>query len=464
MIAFLRAGGGHPGDITVNSQVALQVGFGPLARTTFDLSLASETSDTARSALRQSGLTLVGPESLLTDLEAVTAAAAGLAAQPLDLLVVLQATFADSTMVLHLAEAVRAPLLLWAVPEARSGGRLRLNSFCGVNLAAHALTRRGQRYDYLYAPANDPQALQQVRLLARAGRAYRLLREARIGRVGENPAGLDTCQLDGEALSRCFGLQVVQIDLAQVFAGARQATPQEVDGVYDDLKTRLGGLDDVDPTAMRRTLGTYLALRQMAARQNLAGLAVRCWPEFFTDLGCAACGAMSLLTDEGIPCSCEADVNGTITQLLLQWVSGQPAFGTDVVAFDLQEDSAVVWHCGLAPLSMADPAVQPRATIHSNRHLPLLMEFPLRPGRVTLARLSEATGSYRLVVGSGEMLRAPMSFSGTSGVLRFDTPARRILDTLLGEGLEHHVSLTYGDHVPALLALARMLDLPVLQL
>lgn len=446
---------------------AFRVGFVPLARTTFDLSLASEITDTARLALRQSGLTLVGPESLVTDLEEATAAANGLAAQAIDLLVVLQATFADSTMVLRLAEAVDVPLLLWAVPEARSGGRLRLNSFCGVNLAAHALKRHAHRYDYLYAPADDPQGLDQVHLLARAGRAYRLLREARIGRVGENPAGLDTCQLDGEALARRFGLEVVEIDLAGVFAGARQAAPREVDGVYEDLKARLGGLDDVDPMAMRRTLGAYLALRQIAKRHGgagLAGLAVRCWPEFFTDLGCAACGALSLLTDDGIPCSCEADVNGTITQLLLQWVSGQPAFGTDVVAFDLQDDSAVVWHCGLAPLSMADPAVQPRATMHSNRRLPLLMEFPLRPGRVTLARLSEAPGAYRLVVGSGEMLRAPMSFSGTSGVLRFDTPARRVLDTLLGEGLEHHVALTYGDHVPALLALARMLDLPLLQL
>jgi hypothetical protein len=57
-----------------------------------------------------------------------------------------------------------------------------------------------------------------------------------------------------------------------------------------------------------------------------------------------------------------------------------------------------------------------------------------------------------------------MSFSGTSGVLRFDRPADQVLDIMLSEGLEHHVSLTYGDHVPTLLALAEMLELPVLHL
>jgi len=83
---------------------------------------------------------------------------------------------------------------------------------------------------------------------------------------------------------------------------------------------------------------------------------------------------------------------------------------------------------------------------------------------VTIARLSEATGAYRLIVGRGEMLRAPLSFSGTSGVLRFDRPAAEVVDTIMAEGLDHHISLTYGDHLDALLAVARWLDLPVLQL
>ena len=113
---------------------------------------------------------------------------------------------------------------------------------------------------------------------------------------------------------------------------------------------------------------------------------------------------------------------------------------------------------------MADPCVRPRGTIHSNRLLPLLMEFPLTPGRVTVARLSEADGNYRLVVGGGEILRAPLSFSGTAGTLRFDRPASEVMEKIIMEGLEHHVALTYGDHVPSLLALARILDLPVLHL
>lgn len=448
----------------------LHLGFVALARPTFDVALAEQVTARVHGQLEQAGFTLHGPQALVASLEEAEAVAQELSTAPLDLLIVLQATFADSTMIMRLAQSIDAPLLMWGVPEAHTGGRLRLNSFCGVNLAAHALRRAGYRYEHVYASPDDPALLEaplaRVRALALAGRARRRLRGARIGRVGEHPGGFDSCKLDPEALKRHFGLEISQIALENVFQGAQAIDPQETETetVLQAWSARLDGLDQLDQEALRGTLRTYLTLRQFAEQEHLDGLAVRCWPEFFTELGCAACGAMSMLSDERIPCSCEADVNGTITQLILQWLSDEPAFGADVVSMDAERDAVVVWHCGLAPLSMADPAVQPRGTIHSNRQLPLLMEFPLKPGRVTVARLSEATGSYRLVVGEGEMLRAPLSFSGTSGVLRFDRPAAEVFDRILDEGLEHHFSLTYGDHAPALLALADMLDLPILHL
>jgi len=514
--------GGQSTERINNSLKPLRIGFVPIARPTFDAALAADITARARWQLHAAGCELSGPVGLAMDLAATQAAATDLADKPLDLLVVFQATFADSTMVMELARTMDAPLLLWAVPEERTGGRLRLNSLCGINLAGHGLTRAGLRYDYVYAAAEDPAAVAKVLTIARAGRARRLLKAARIGRVGEHPTGFEPCSFDRDALGRRFGVQVAAVDLHDVFDRVRATPAAEAAVVQARLSRRVDGLETLDQPALQGTLSAYVTLRRLAEEQNLQGLAIRCWPEFFTELGCAACGAMSMLTDELTPCSCEADVNGTITQLMLQWLSGEQAFGTDVVGFDLAADNAVVWHCGQAPLSMADRASHPRATIHSNRKLPLLMEFPLKPGRVTLARLTEAKrgasvgslraesgmgfagrseaippmqeiasshpstapaqhqqaplrtlltmtpqpsrGEYTLVVGAGEMLRAPLSFSGTSGVLRFDRPAAEVLDTIMTNGLDHHISLTYGDYVAELLALAKMLELPVLRL
>ncbi len=444
---------------------SLRIGFVPLGRPTFDTALADQVAAEMRQALSAAGCALAGPESLVMDMPAVEAATAGLRDEPLDLLLVFQATFADSTMAIALAQAIEAPLLLWAVPEERVGGRLRLNSLCGINLAAHGLHRAGLRYDYVYAPPRDGAGLSKALTLARAGRVRRLLRGTCVGRVGERPTGFEPCGYDRAALAGQFGINVVERALPELFADVRDLSVADTQPILEGLHGRVGGLEGLDQAALHGTLGVYLGLQRLVAGEHLSGLAVRCWPEFFTELGCAACGALSLLTDDLIPCSCEADVNGTVTQLILGWLSGEQAFGTDLVGIDAERNEAVVWHCGLAPLSMADPAFSPRGTVHSNRKLPLLMEFPLKPGRVTMARLTQAgDGAYRLVVGGGEMLRAPMSYSGTSGVLRFDRPAVDVLDTIMRQGLDHHISLTYGDHVEELLALAGLLELPVLHL
>lgn len=442
----------------------LTIGFAPVARTTFDVPLAAELSRRMRAALVAAGFAVVGDDALITSLEEMRVAVETLNAAPLDALLIFQATFADSTLSAGLAADVGAPLALWAVPEAPTGGRLRSNALCGIMLGGHALRRTGRAYEAIYAGPDDPAALSRLDALARAGRARRFLSSARIGRIGAHPDGFETCIPHAEALRETFGVRLIQHNLDTLFAQARAVDPAAVEAVAGDLRSVLVNLDALDAAATQGTLSAYVALRDLAAQEGLAGLAVRCWPQFFTELGCAACGALSLLTDEHIPASCEADANGTATLLLLQAISGGPAFDVDVVSADFAADTTVVWHCGKAPLSMADPAFTPHATVHSNRLKPLLMEFPLKPGRVTLARVSEADGAFRLVAGAGEMLSAPPSFGGTSGVLRFDRPARAVLDTLLGEGLEHHLALTYGDHLDALLAFARLVDLPVLRL
>lgn len=442
----------------------IRIGFAPIARPTFDIELAKAMTAQVFESVARAGYAIVGSRELVMDAAAVEARIRELAAGEIDMILALQSSFADSAMILRLAQAIDAPLLMWALPEEMSGGRLRLNSFCGINLAGHSLRRAGLTYDYIYATPDDRAAERKLKNFATAARVKSRLAGARIGRIGENPDGFDTCLVDREKLKSQLGVDVVQIDLQSLFDAARQAEVPRVRALAAQLETQLAGMDELDKKATQGTLGAWAALDKMAQEQNLSGLAVRCWPEFFTELGCSACGAMSMLSNDMMPCSCEADVNGTITQLILGWISGEPAFGSDVVAFDAEADEAVLWHCGLAPLAMADPDVQPEATIHSNRRMPLLMQFPLKPGRVTIARLSEATGEFRLVIGGGDMQKASPAFTGTSGRIRFDSGAQAVMDTIMGEGLEHHISLTYGDHQDALESLARLLDLSVLRL
>ena len=463
-----------------------RIGVIPLARTTFDVAFAEEIAAKALATLEQLDAEVVGPRRLLFDAESAGEAIATLREESPDLLLVLQVTFTDATLTVALAEEISARLALWAFPEPRTGGRLRLNSLCGINLAGHALGKAGRSYDWLYRVPDDPDAIEELNHVV-AGRsrpsvrartaedpgdeARRLaavvrerLDRTRVGRIGRNPEGFHTCEHDPARLAELTGVVVESFELPRVFSAAAAVPSERAAALRVQVAEALHGVDDLDQESLDRSLRLQAALEDLAEQHDLGGVAMRCWPECFTEYGSAACTPMARLNDGGTPGACEADVYGTLTALILQWLAGEPAFIADLVDLDADSNTGVFWHCGLAPLHMADSEATPRATIHSNRRKPLLNEFPLKPGRVTIARLSQAQGRHQLVVGGGEMIRAPLSFSGTAGVVRFGCTVGEVLDTVMGAGLEHHYGLVYGDVRPELWALAKELDVPIMDL
>ncbi|WP_299619067.1 L-fucose/L-arabinose isomerase family protein [Pelagibius sp.] len=443
-----------------------------LARPTFDVDLAAETAQAAVASLRKAGAEVLGDATLLLDAEAVTQRLEALKDQPLDGVLIVQATFCDAAMTATIGGTLAAPIAIWAFPEPRDGGRLRLNSFCGLSLASHALGKIGRRCGWFHAPANE--ALDLGALFGQAGTApatrpaksggEAVPFASRIGLVGEHPAGFDTCGFDQNDLKARFNVDVERIDLKDFFSAAESAETARIDQLRNDAAGRLEGLGGLDGDQVDKSLRCYAALRDMADSRRLDGFAVRCWPETFTEYGCAVCGAMATLNGERIPASCEADMLGTLGSRLLQDLADAPAMLTDIVDVDAGDDTAVLWHCGLAPLDFCDPDVAPRATIHTNRRMPLLHEFPMKPGRVTVARISQAQSEMKMVIGRGEILKRPMSFTGTSGVIRFDCGAAAARRVLIDAQLEHHVSLVYGDVKAGLEAAAAAAGLPVLDL
>jgi L-fucose isomerase-like protein len=181
----------------------------------------------------------------------------------------------------------------------------------------------------------------------------------------------------------------------------------------------------------------------------------------FTEYGCAICGPMGMMNGAGVPAACEADVYGAVSALMLQEIAGSPSWLVDIVDMDAKNGSTVFWHCGSAPEAMRDPTYAAEAQIHSNRRMPLLYQFPLKPGRITIARLSQANDDPHLMVAGGEVVRAPISFTGTSGVVKLDGSTARALHGLIGGGYEHHVAMVYGDHRATVAALGKTIGLPV---
>jgi L-fucose isomerase-like protein len=460
----------------------MKIGYLPLGRPTFDVPYAEQKLSEMLKLLIHNQHKFVGSNTLLFDEAATKTAIGELQDAQIDHLIILQVTFTDASMTVAAANAFDCPISIWAVPEPRTGGRLRLNAFCGLNLASHALGLNGRAFSYAYLdPETAPKTLVDQFISgertsgslnaetvpatdARGQTIANILKTKRIGRVGERPNGFDTCNYDKAELTALASVDVEEIELNELFDVARNIEAEDAAALRTQLDEKVPNADEVDQEQLDRSLRLKLGLDQLQKERNLSAFALRCWPETFTEYGGAMCGPASLLGEARVPCACEADVYGALTQLLLQAASDTPVFLTDIVDVDVKDNSAVLWHCGQAPLSMRRSNDEPTATVHTNRKQPLLFQFALKPGPVTMIRVSQARGQTKLILSVGEMLDRPMAFTGTSGVVRFSRPATNILEDIMASGLEHHIALAYGDHRDSLLSAAGALNLPVLEI
>lgn len=439
----------------------MRVGILPLGRPTFDVPFAEEKLASMLAQLDASGHEIVGPRALLMgpDDAALNRVA------DTDILLILQVTFTDAAFATRAAMAHPGRVAIWAVPEPRVGGRLRLNAFCGLNLLSHGLGLNDRRFTWAYGDTVDLDALLTgPEVVPKRGAPsdaapVAINRALRIGRIGAHPEGFATCAYDKADLAALTGAAVTELELPDLFDRAR-ALPADAVEPYAAQAADLGGLHTLDKGELDRSLRLAGALDQLKAEHHFDAMAIRCWPETFTEYGGAVCGPVSMLGEARTPCACEADVYGAVTQAILQDVADAPVFLADLV--DMDGETGVVWHCGQAPASMAARA--PDATVHTNRKQALLLEFPLKAGRVTLFRLSQAYGTPQVIIATGTVVDAPMAYTGTSGTVLFDAPVGAVCADVMASGLEHHMALAYGDHAQALRGVAAGLGVPVLEL
>ncbi len=397
-------------------------------------------------------------------------------------LVIAFATFCDATVAMKAAEKVGrdVPIVVWSFPEEWTGARLSRNSFCGANLAAHSLVADGRRVAGWHG---EPSAagvgeaawrLQDLRVDALGARftdtfdvsgvesahidaAVDRLDRAIIGVVGAPPVGFDPCRLPPD--DRPFSTRFETVGLDEL----RRPTddPAPVTTSIGHL-CAVAGSNEVDDRELASGALLHAQLEGRMRQRRWDAVAFRCWPECFDRRGTAACSAMSMLNDEGHPVACESDALGAATMLLMESLSGRPVFLADLVDVDPPAGEVVVWHCGVAPRSMA--AGEVRVTVHPNRAIGPVFDFGLAPGRVTIGRISQDGQDLRMVIGSGEII-GDKPFRGTSAVVRLDgatsETSTELVDTIIEEGLEHHYVVAAGDVAADLAAVAERWGIPV---
>lgn len=282
-----------------------------------------------------------------------------------------------------------------------------------------------------------------------------------------------------------FGIDIEDIDQYELVRRGSAVDPATTKAARVWLERHAAGVHydgaKLTPELLERQIGVYYAVRELADEWNLDFCGIKGQPEM-TNSWCTMDIAEAFLNDpydwDGpkptLVCSTESDMDAALTMQILKGLSGTPVLFADVRHY---EESLDVWdlcnsgqHATWFAARSDDPA-QNLARVHL---YPEVLYFPAggasvhhiaAPGEMTFARLTRASGRYRMHVlrgafeefdaGTTERLARQSTFEWPHAFARFTASAPEFLSRFSA----NHIHAVPGDYTAELLAVCDFLDI-----
>jgi L-fucose isomerase-like protein len=373
-------------------------------------------------------------------------------------------TFGDEVSALSIASAFEGiPLMLFGTKEGpfTADGNRRSDSFCGTLAISSGLYRR--KMPFLFAGILFPgEAVfkEKISDFVRVCAIVNGFVGARIGLVGPRPERFETCICNEDAMMLQFKQRVVPtslLDIMQRVKGLKASSP-ELQKIITSMKKE-ADLSLLDVEAAKNIAGLQYALRQFAEEKGLSAMGVQCWTAMQEVYGISSCYAIGRLTDAGLLTACEVDIHGALTMLVQRLASleqATPHFIDWTIQHQEKKNVFLSWHCGNAPPSLVCKGCRINLRSHSILSKPLgekntkgTAEFPLKPGVVTLNRLTERDGQFKMLITRGKIIQPNQTLRGSWSWVQV-ADLDNLYMTLVKEGFTHHASLIHGDYATAI--------------
>ncbi len=318
--------------------------------------------------------------------------------------------FGTEDTVAKVAKKVGKPVLLWGPRDEdplEDGTRLR-DTQCGLFATGKILRRFNVKFTYIpNCTLDDPIFARGFDTFLRAVSVVKAFGKLRILQIAPRPASFWTMMYNEGELLEKFGIQVFPITLKEL--EMRTLTVEEEGGkVLQDTIAQIKEIVDctgADETAVRRTAALKLAVRSFAEEQGCTAAAIQCWNALQDSLGIMPCMVNGLLTDEGLPVTCETDIHGAITCVMAHAAAmyrTAPFFADLTVRHSRNENSELLFHCGNFPPSLAEGKLKFSRHFLFDGHEPGTHEGPVKLGDLSIVRFDGDHGDYQLFLGKAK--------------------------------------------------------------
>ena len=309
----------------------------------------------------------------------------------------------------RLAKDLGKPVLLWGPlderPEA-DGTRLR-DTQCGLFATGKVLRRFQVPFTYMTnCRVDDPVFERGLRDFIAVCNVVKTFRSARILQIGPRPYEFySTMCNEGELLER-FGIECVPVPLPELTRGVKAALAEDKGDGTSDVEKQLAWISEhfeknCTNEQVRTVAAMAVAMRRMLRKYHCTAGCIQCWNELQHELGIMPCAANSILNEEGTPITCETDVHGAITSLMIEAadMGRKRSFFADwTIRHPDDPNGELLQHCGPWPCSVAQrkPVITtPLAFDHNGA-----LTAEAKHGTVTLARFDGDNGQYSMLLGT----------------------------------------------------------------
>jgi L-fucose isomerase-like protein len=427
----------------------IRVGLVCIARKTFDYRAAAEIYSKIKEDLKKiEHVQWEIVEDLVIEIDNAQNAAHRMASKEIDALVCISGTFALGHLILELNKVIKKPILLWGLEELPyDGGKIRLNSICGINLNTSNLYKAGvKNYQVVIGDHIDKDWLNAIRIV-------KAFSTNRIGIIGYRAKGFFNLDIDELDLYKQLGVLVDHFELEEVYnfevgSDKVEKRVQQIKSIFD--------VSDITEKQITKVAELTEKFEGFMDKYQLGTLAVRCWPEFAGDFGISPCAAMSVLQSEGRILSCEGDLLGSLSMLAHKAIGGETPFLADFSQVDLKENYGLLWHCGVAACNLWDGKCNRSLDNYFAGGKGVTADFVMKSGEISLLRIDYAPGEYRIFLQKGKGIPMDKDLKGTYVKVTFEDNIRNVLDKIIQNGIAHHISVVYGEFIKPLEIFAKL--------
>jgi len=250
---------------------------------------------------------------------------------------------------------------IWAVPDIESEGDVKLHSLVSTShylaMIKKVLADKKITTKWFYNYADTEEFKNKFLVTVRSLVAMKKMNHTKIGLVGGISPGFDNMKVDQSLIKENIGLSVEESTIKELVEIAKGFDQKTIDNEVLKIKSVASGISVSNDDSFNKVARVYFALKKMKEDNNWDSLAVQCWSQMQELYGIAPCLAYGWMgSEDGIAVSCEGDVQGSMSMLLLNYISSSEKSSTllDLATFDKEADAVQMWHCGVSPRHFAN--------------------------------------------------------------------------------------------------------------